>query len=87
MNTERGVEFELKSRLDDARLTGFDRVAIEGEPITIDDVAIHREADLVDVDLADYTVAELREPMAVIADPTSLEQLRAREREGGHRAN
>ena len=143
-NTERGVEFELKNRLDDSQLTGFDAVAIDGDRVPAADISIHREDgtvlspgditeeeplafdlaetvqvvldrerltrgtheltvqlsiegfgslefttdddvledDLVEVDPADYTVAELRELVADVTAPRSLERLREREREG-----
>jgi hypothetical protein len=143
-NTERGVEFELKNRLDDSRLTGLDGVAIDGEPVPESDITLHREDgtvlspsdisdddplqfdlaetlqvvldrerltrgtheltvqlaiegfgslqfttdddvlddDLVDVDPADYTVAELRDLVADVTSPRSLERLRERERAG-----
>ena len=41
-----------------------------------------REEDLIDVDPAEYTVAELRELVAVITEPRSLERLLDRERAG-----
>ncbi|WP_255197129.1 hypothetical protein [Halorarius litoreus] len=144
VNTERGVEFELKNRLDDARLTGFDGVAIDGEPVPLDDVTIHREdgtalapadisedaplqfdlaetvqvvcarprlrrgsheltvelsiegfgglsfttddevvdADLVDADPADHTVAELRDLVRDVRDPLTLDRLLDREQTG-----
>ena len=41
-----------------------------------------REEDLIDVDPAEYTVAELRELAAVITEPRSLERLLDRERAG-----
>lgn len=44
-----------------------------------------RTEDLVDVDPAEYTVAELRELVAVITEPESLERLLERERDGKDR--
>ena len=44
-----------------------------------------RPDDLVDVDPADYTVDELRELVADITEPESLERLLEREREGKNR--
>jgi hypothetical protein len=144
VNTERGVEFELKNRLDDSRLTGIDGIAIDGEPVPDNDITLHREdgtvltpadisadeplqfdlaetvqvvldrerltrgthdltvqlsiegfgslefttdddvvaADLVDVDPADYTVAELRALVTDVTSPRSLERLLDRERVG-----
>ena len=44
-----------------------------------------RTDDLVDVDPAEYTVAELRDLVAVITEPESLERLLERERDGKDR--
>jgi len=45
-----------------------------------------RIGDLVDVDPAEYTVAELRDLVAVITEPESLERLLERERDGKDRS-
>ena len=44
-----------------------------------------RTEDLLDVDPAEYTVAELRELAAAVTEPESLERLLARERDGPDR--
>ena len=44
-----------------------------------------RTEDLLDVDPAEYTVAELRELAAAVTEPESLERLLARERDGADR--
>jgi len=70
----RGVhELELGLRVEGYGEVGF----------TTDDEI--RTEDLVDVDPADYTVAELRELVAVITEPESLERLLERERDGKDR--
>ena len=57
------------------RVEGYGEVSF-----TTDDEV--REEDLIDVDPAEYTVAELRELAAVITEPRSLERLLDRERAG-----
>jgi hypothetical protein len=81
VNTERGVEFELKNRLDDARLTGFDGVAFDGESVPIDDVTIHREGGTVvspaDISASNPLQFDLGETVQVVCD-------RPRLRRGSH---
>jgi hypothetical protein len=89
------LEFELGDTaqvvLDRERLTlgtheleigiDVDRVGAVSFDVT-DEVT---EADLLDVDPADYTVAELRELVAELAEPVELERLLERERDGKDR--
>jgi hypothetical protein len=146
-NTERGVEFELKNRLTDARFDGITAVRLDGESVDRSAVSLelpdgtHRsveeitgtdplvfdladtaqvvldverlrlgthelevgmeidgfgavsfdvtddvtEADLLAVDPADYTVAELRDLVAAVTEPVELERLLERERDGKDR--
>ncbi|PSP33463.1 hypothetical protein BRC63_10235 [Halobacteriales archaeon QH_10_70_21] len=146
-NTERGVEFELKTRLIEAEFEGVTTAKIDGEAVAAGDITLEldederytadeitpenpleldlaetvqvildrdrlrkgvrelelglrvegygevgfttddeiRTDDLVDVDPAEYTVAELRDLVAVITEPESLERLLERERDGKDR--
>ncbi|WP_255150852.1 MarR family transcriptional regulator [Halorarius halobius] len=147
VNTERGVEFELKNRLMESELTGVGEARLDGERVPAEDVTLHLEdgtvlspddvseetplafdladtvqvvvdrerltrgthevglalaidgfgshsftvedqvtdEDLLDVDPADYTVAELRELVADVASPLTLDRLHDRERDGKDR--
>lgn len=76
VNTERGVEFELKNRLDDSRLTGFDGVAIDGEPVPRDDVTLHRDDGTVltpdDITADEPLAFDLAETLQVVLDRERL---------------
>lgn len=56
VNTERGVEFELKNRLMEAELSDVSDVTLDGEPVPLEDVTLH---------LGDGTV---RDPATVTAE-------------------
>jgi hydroxymethylglutaryl-CoA reductase (NADPH) len=62
---------------------GMDVDTVGAVPFDVTDEVT--EADLLDVDPADYTVAELRELVADLVEPVELERLLERERDGKDR--
>lgn len=76
VNTERGVEFELKNRLDDARLTGLEGVAIDEERVPQEDVTVHLEDGTVltpdDISADEPLHFDLAETVQVVLDRERL---------------